>query len=442
MSGESSAKPPLAEVALELRAAHAALGQRRPDDAEAAFKRVLALDPDHVEALHFLGLQAFTRGTVEGSLPYLERAAALDPQSTPLLKNLGVAYGEAGRNTEALDALSRALTLDPEFFVARLHLASVLEDSGRQQEALANYFGAVTKAQAQGRWLSESSTARGLRPLVLHAMDVIDSGRRPMYLELLAPLRNAHGDAALARVMHCLDVHLGSAPTVYQDARQQPKFLFFPGLPPAAYFDRQLFPWYAELENNLAVIREELDAVLADSSGVVPFLKFDLPEQAEGFLAGDGAAPKWDAFFFYRHGVRDDANCARCPRTAAIIDALPLVRIREHAPEICFSVLTPGTHILPHRGVTNTRVVTHFPLVVPENCALVVGGEKREWREGECFTFDDTYEHEAWNRGPSTRVVMLMDCWNPHLTAVEREAVSVLVAAIGDFNRAAGIAET
>ena len=118
MSGESSAKPPLAEVALELRAAHAALGQRRPDDAEAAFKRVLALDPDHVEALHFLGLQAFTRGAVEGSLPYLERAAALDPQSTPLLKNLGVAYGEAGRNTEALDALSRALTLDPEFLVA------------------------------------------------------------------------------------------------------------------------------------------------------------------------------------------------------------------------------------------------------------------------------------------------------------------------------------
>ena len=89
--------------------------------------------------------------------------------------------------------------------------------------------------------------------------------------------------------------------------------------------------------------------------------------------------------------------------------------------------------------MTNTRLVTHLPLIVPESCAIVVGGEKREWREGECFTFDDTFEHEAWNRGASTRVVMLMDCWNPWLTEVERDAVTLLVGAIGDFNRAAGV---
>ena len=118
------------------------------------------------------------------------------------------------------------------------------------------------------------------------------------------------------------------------------------------------------------------------------------------------------------------------------------MRIREHAPEVCFSVLTPGTHILPHRGVTNVRLVTHLPLIVPENCVLTVGGEARAWREGECFTFDDTYEHEAWNRGASTRVVMLMDCWNPHLSEIERVGVSLLVGAIGDFNHAAGIADS
>ncbi len=49
---------------------------------------------------------------------------------------------------------------------------------------------------------------------------------------------------------------------------------------------------------------------------------------------------------------------------------------RAMRPEVMFSVLTPGTHILPHRGVTNTRVVCHLPLVVPEDCALVVGGER------------------------------------------------------------------
>jgi len=30
--------------------------------------------------------------------------------------------------------------------------------------------------------------------------------------------------------------------------------------------------------------------------------------------------------------------------------------------------------------------------------------------------FDDTYEHEAWNRSGETRVVLILDCWNPYLT--------------------------
>jgi aspartate beta-hydroxylase len=106
---------------------------------------------------------------------------------------------------------------------------------------------------------------------------------------------------------------------------------------------------------------------------------------------------------------------------------------------VCFSVLTPGSHILPHHGVTNTRIVTHLPLVVPGDCALVVGGETRRWQEGECFSFDDTFEHEAWNRSTDTRVVMLLDAWNPYLTDIEREAMTALIGGIGDFNRAAGV---
>jgi len=113
--------------------------------------------------------------------------------------------------------------------------------------------------------------------------------------------------------------------------------------------------------------------------------------------------------------------------------------VHEHSPEVCYSVLTAGSHILPHHGVTNTRLVTHLALVVPEDCAIIVGGETRGWQEGRCFTFDDTFEHEAWNRSGKTRVVMLMDIWNPYLTEVEREALTMLVPAVGDFNHTAGV---
>jgi aspartate beta-hydroxylase len=180
-------------------------------------------------------------------------------------------------------------------------------------------------------------------------------------------------------------------------------------------------------------------AVLQAEQGIEPFIKFRSADEIPKFLAGADGKPVWDAFFFYRHGVRYDDNCARCPQTAAILDALPLVHIPAHAPEICFSVLTPGTHILPHRGVTNTRLVTHLPLIVPDNCAINVGGELHAWQEGRCVTFDDTFEHEAWNRSEQTRVVLIMDCWNPYLSQVEREAVVDLVTAIGDFNRECGI---
>ncbi len=438
-SGSSGASARAADLDAALIDARHAAADNHIDDADAAFQRVLAIEPGNLEALNYCAQRALLAGRATRAIELLEQAVAHAPDNEELWKNLGLARIAAGQPERARDDLQRALQLAPKFFVARLFLAQMEEAAGHASEALADYFGAVMQAQAQGRWLSEATTAPALRNLVLNAMRIIETGRRQLFVDALEPLRTKYGDAALARVQACVDTYLGETPAHYPDPRQRPKFLYFPGLPATTYFDRALFPWYAQLESKIDVIRDELLAVLRDDRGIEPFLKFDTPDQTEGHLAGEGAEPNWDAFFFYRHGERNDANCARCPRTAAILDALPLVRIREHAPEICFSMLTPGTHILPHRGVTNTRVVTHLPLIVPENCAIVVGAESREWREGECFTFDDTYEHEAWNRGASTRVVMLMDSCNPHLSEIEREAVTVLVAVIGDFNRAAGI---
>ena len=106
----------------------------------------------------------------------------------------------------------------------------------------------------------------------------------------------------------------------------------------------------------------------------------------------------------------------------------------DQAPEICFSVLSPQTHIKPHHGVTNTRLVMHLPLIVPSNCALnLIDAGIHEWVEGELVMFDDTFLHESWNRSDSTRVIVLMDCWNPHLTAVERQACTRLIEMISSL---------
>ena len=409
--------------------------------AEEAFLGILRDAPAEVDALNFVAICAHERGQFPQALALLERARHARPGDPTTLTNLGFAQQVLGRFDEAAASLRAALQAAPDLFVAKLRLANVLEALGRPDQALPLYFGAILAAQGRGQWLNDATTAPGLRPLVLHAMRTVAAGRRRVFADAIAPLRARHGADAMRRVEKSLAIYLQELPANFPDPKQRPKFMYFPDLPTTHFFDRELFPWYADLEALTATIRGEMLAVLAEDSGFEPFLgHFDTPDQLEGHLSGTRGTPAWNAFFFFRHGTSYDENRARCPRTSTALDEIvPLCRVHDHAPEVCYSVLTPGSHILPHHGVTNTRAVTHLPLVVPEDCALVVGGEARSWEEGRCFTFDDTFEHEAWNRSARTRVVMLMDVWNPYLTEAERDAVTELTVKIGEFNLAAGI---
>jgi len=422
--------------------ARAQFGRGAIAEAARLYQRVLDLSPDHGEALVFLGQRALGEGHFDLARGMLERAVRQNGGDVQLLNTYGLSCIGAARLDEARNTFERVLVLAPDFFIARLHLGHVLENLGDAHAALREYFVAILHAQAKGRWMSAETTSPALHGLVTAAMRFVNAGRRQLLGRTIASLRAPNGDAALQRVQQALDIYLEDVPANHANPLQKPKFLYVPGLPTTPFFARELFAWYAELERNTAVIREELTAVLGREEGIEPFLKLPsadvMPQYLEGGAQG---APAWDAFFFYRHGTRYDENCARCPRTTAIIEALPLARIRVHAPEICFSVLAPGTHILPHHGVTNARVVTHLPLILPDDCALRVGGEEHVWREGHCITFDDTFEHEAWNRSTQTRVVLILDSWNPHLTAVECAAVTGTVEAIGDFNRECGISE-
>ena len=80
----------------------------------------------------------------------------------------------------------------------------------------------------------------------------------------------------------------------------------------------------------------------------------------------------------------------------------------------------------------------HLPLVVPPGCAFRVGNETREWVEGRAWAFDDTIEHEAWNRSDRTRVVLLFEVWRPELSAAERDQVTRLFAAIDTMDGGGG----
>ena len=111
----------------------------------------------------------------------------------------------------------------------------------------------------------------------------------------------------------------------------------------------------------------------------------------------------WKAFGLYAFGKRISANCELCPETARLIEKVPGMQTAG------FSRLGSQAHIRPHSGLERGVLRCHLGLRVPEGCALRVGNETHSWREGECLVFDDTTEHEAWNRSDTARVVLLLD---------------------------------
>ena len=93
---------------------------------------------------------------------------------------------------------------------------------------------------------------------------------------------------------------------------------------------------------------------------------------------------------------------------------------------VFFSCLAGGTHVTPHCGASNTRLRCHIGLKVPPGCSIRVGDEEREWNERKVIVFDDSFEHEVWNRSAETRWVLIVDFWHPELTPVERKALARL----------------
>jgi aspartate beta-hydroxylase len=410
---------------------HLLLKQGKAKEAEVAFLRVLEGDPDHVEALNVVGLAALRDGDIDRALTLLKRAVAVDGGQALTFLHLGRAHAAAFELDPAAAAYASALAREPKLHAARLHLGELHEKRGDTARAVMTYARALNDAQAEGRWLNAATTPNALQVAVGHAQQFVRERRLAGFAELMEPFAKTYGRGAMRRVEQAVRIHLHLEQPVFPDPRQKPSFLFFPGLPATPYFDKGLIPEIEDLEARTNDIRAELKALLPGVAGRERVFHDGELEQAN--LRGLDTPPSWNGYYFFRHGERRADNCAACPITAAALDALPLARVRGHGPEVLYSVFSPGTHLLPHCGVTNTRVVAHLPLMIPEDCALRVGGEEHHWREGEVVVFDDTYDHEAWNRSSRTRVVMIFDLWNPFLSQAERAVLAELVIAMGEF---------
>jgi beta-hydroxylase len=167
---------------------------------------------------------------------------------------------------------------------------------------------------------------------------------------------------------------------------------------PRGFYDPEDFPEILELQRHWELIRDEL---VANAARVV-----EIPSPQYELMAPGSV---WRKLQLYAWGLRVEKNLAALPTTAALLQKVPKLM------QAAFYVLGPRSHLLPHEGITDRVLRCHIGIVCPEGCALRVGAETRPERDGGILVFDDTLEHEAWNRSDRDRYVLHLDVFRPEL---------------------------
>jgi len=133
----------------------------------------------------------------------------------------------------------------------------------------------------------------------------------------------------------------------------------------------------------------------------------------------------WSTYKIFYMGALVANRADACPRTVEALRRIPDI---DFAGTANFSRLSPGTCVKPHCGFMNGRLRCHLGLDIPPGSSIRVGGEWRNWREGDWLVFDDSCEHEvSIPSGERYRAVLLLDVWHPGLSAVERRALRLLL---------------
>lgn len=105
--------------------------------AEEIYRDILNRQPDHADALHYLGLLAVIGGEVEKGIELVGRAISINPENAAAHSNLGNMLRDAGRLEDAMTHLRRSIDIDLTFASTHADLGRALMDAGQLDDAAA-----------------------------------------------------------------------------------------------------------------------------------------------------------------------------------------------------------------------------------------------------------------------------------------------------------------
>ncbi|MEQ9082025.1 MAG: aspartyl/asparaginyl beta-hydroxylase domain-containing protein [Sandaracinaceae bacterium] len=153
---------------------------------------------------------------------------------------------------------------------------------------------------------------------------------------------------------------------------------------------RRAYPFLDRLEAHFDEIREE-------ALGLDPALWVDMPEYPNLTLFVLNTGIWGDGY----PGLDLEANRARCPRTAAVLDAIGGVEM------VGFMCMPPGVTMRRHTDPRDDDLVRcHLGLVLPPN-------EQAWWPEGKARLMDPRQPHWGRNDSERRRLTLQLDVRMP-----------------------------
>lgn len=364
------------------------------------------------------GLQALQARDMPRAVSLLREAAAVAPAAEMPWIALANAEMASGQNDGAEQALDQQLLIAPREVGALLLKAYLREQAGDARAASSFYRTALNQAAVDG------VVPPALSALHAHAARYLAKANSGFEAYLL----DAVGQSLSPTMTEAIELLTGKRELYLQE----PSVFYYPGLPQKRFYDPADFPWLEPMLALVPQMQAELAEVLGQGGdGFSPYVHRKPNRPAPNTPLLDNQA--WTAFHFWRDGVLDEENAARCPATMAALGHAPLPRIPGRSPNAHWSRLLPGAHIAPHTGMLNTRLICHIPILTAPQCWFRVGSETRSWVDGVPLVFDDSINHEAKNDGSQERVILLFEIWRPEIDEADREAIGRIFQAIGDY---------
>jgi hypothetical protein len=440
---------------------------QQPYKAESLYTKHLELQENDSEILTRLGCLYLRLGKRAVAFTTLEKAMKLDPKNDHAAAFLGLLLKLQDQHQRAVPLLRRGLQLkDPmDKHLMYLNLGDALQRLGQLIEVRVLNKKAVEQGVFADEYQRPVYMYKGLRSFPLwyldESIDEDEAGDADAEVDASKPLRRiqrkgrAH-DAHLEVVRMLeepdnFEVIQREALAVIQDERKRANFVNNPqrlvvgagdatevvrlALHKVKLAVKELLGWSkverggAEITHNAALPDDPAfssaatsAASAATSSSSSAFSSSELGSALHATL------PSWSQLYFFEHGYKDHKNCRACPRTCALLEAVPALINCTHC-DAKLSLALPGLAVRPHCGPSNARIRIHLGIGGLRGASIKVGRESEEeadtkptdggnisWAEGRAFAFDDSFEHDLVHHGTTPRLVLIVDVWHPDLT--------------------------